>query len=233
MSAVQCPNGHVSTDTEWCDTCGAKIGGAADVPQAASAPSASASSAPPPVAAGEPMPCPHCAAMNDENSLFCEECGYDFTTGQRPAEPPPAPSDSVPSAPTGPPWVVVIEVDAEWYAVKGALADQALPTPSSSTVQLAKHTALIGRSSRSHVANPEIAIDGDTGVSRRHAQLVRDRDALTLIDLSSTNGTFVLRGDTAVSDDIEPLAPGVPATLRDGDRIYVGAWTRLTVRRSA
>jgi hypothetical protein len=51
--------------------------------------------------------------------------------------------------------------------------------------------------------------------------------------LSSTNGTFVLRGDTAVSDDIEPLAPGVPATLRDGDRIYVGAWTRLTVRRSA
>ena len=27
-----------------------------------------------------------------------------------------------------------------------------------------------------------------------------------------------------------PLEPGVPKVLHDGDRIYLGAWTRLTVR---
>ncbi len=27
MSTVTCPIGHESTDPEWCDTCGARIGG--------------------------------------------------------------------------------------------------------------------------------------------------------------------------------------------------------------
>ena len=29
MSTVTCPIGHESTDPEWCDTCGARIGGQA------------------------------------------------------------------------------------------------------------------------------------------------------------------------------------------------------------
>jgi hypothetical protein len=31
-----------------------------------------------------PVSCPHCGSMNAADNLFCESCGYDFTTGQVP-----------------------------------------------------------------------------------------------------------------------------------------------------
>ena len=127
-------------------------------------------------------------------------------------------------------WLVVVEVDRQWYGLKGTLADQPCPTSSSSTIPLSNHTALIGRSSASRGLRPEVALDADTGVSRRHAQFVRDGDSLTVVDLSSTNGTYVVGTDTEPDDTTVALVPGVPTELRDGDRVYVGAWTRLTVR---
>ncbi len=238
MSTVACPNGHQSTDPEWCDTCGARIGapaGGSDpavpvAPQAASQVGAA------------PVGCPHCGEANLADALFCESCGYDFTTGQTPAGAAPTIDPPAPVLPTSPlsarqpvplsnvEWIVVVEVDPEWYALKGALADQPCPPVSSRTVPLANHTALIGRTSASRGVKPEVALDGDTGVSRRHAQFVRDADQLTVVDLSSTNGTYVVTGATAPGDDVQPLVPGVPSVLADGDRVYVGAWTRLTVR---
>ena len=59
--AVVCPAGHVSLATDYCDTCGALIGG-------------SASAAP--STAGGTDPCPGCGAA--QGGRFCEECGYDF-----------------------------------------------------------------------------------------------------------------------------------------------------------
>jgi hypothetical protein len=227
MNATECPSGHSSTDAEWCDVCGAKIGGAAPTVSTPAQPAASVPS--------EPViaePCPHCGAANDTDSLFCEGCGYDFTTGQTPptaaaAEPSAAdPSDDSAT------WVVVIEVDAEWFALKGELADAALPDPSSSTVPLVGHTVLIGRASRSQGVKPAISLDADTGVSRRHAQLVLDRQSLSLIDLVSTNGTYLVRTGDEPDEATEPVAPSVPHALADGDRLYLGAWSKLTVRRS-
>ncbi len=127
-------------------------------------------------------------------------------------------------------WTVVVEVAPEWYALKGALSDQACPPASTSTVPIGGHTALIGRSSQSRGIHPEIALDRDTGVSRRHAQFVRIGDGLAVVDLSSTNGTFVVRSGEAPSDDAPSLEPGVTAALSDGDSVYLGAWTRLSVR---
>jgi pSer/pThr/pTyr-binding forkhead associated (FHA) protein len=102
-------------------------------------------------------------------------------------------------------------------------------------VALSTHTVLIGRTSSSRGVHPDIALDRDTGVSRRHAQLVSDGDQLTVVDLASTNGTYVIGadGDPDAEPDaeIEPLAPDEVRPLADGDRIYLGAWTRLTVRR--
>jgi len=179
-----------------------------------------------------PVNCPHCNELNPVDALFCEVCGYDFTTGQAP-EPtlatPPVTAAPIESA-VG--WIVVIEVDQQWYALKGTLADQPCPQASSSTVPLSNHTALIGRSSASRGLRPEVALDADTGVSRRHAQFVRDGDSLTVVDLSSTNGTYVVSADTGPNDGTLAQVPGVPTELRDGDRVYVGAWTRLTVRSS-
>lgn len=238
MSTVACPNGHESADAEWCDTCGAKIGGSpSGVPSAApppSSPSAGSSSAGQPSSAAPPVACPHCQELNPADALFCEVCGYDFTTGQAPPSaplPPPISAGAPVESAVG--WLAVVEVDPRWYELKGALADQPCPPASSSTVPLSNHTALIGRSSASRGVRPEITLDADTGVSRRHAQFVRDGDHLTVVDLSSTNGTYVVAAGAEPDERTPALVPGVPSELHDGDRVYVGAWSRLTVRSSA
>ncbi len=234
MTAVVCPNGHTSGDPEWCDTCGAPIGGSANpVPSPAVVQSDPGGIATETAArSAAPTDCPNCGSSNDFANLFCEQCGYDFTTGQAPPQPV---VTEQPEEPTTLPdstakWVVVVEVDPVWYALKGSLADQPCPPASSSTVALTQHTALVGRSSQSRDIHPEIALDGDTGVSRRHAQLVRDGDDIVVIDLSSTNGTYVVPAGTEPSDDSPAVVAGLSTPLHDGDRIYVGAWSRLTIR---
>ena len=230
MTAVVCPNGHTSGDPEWCDTCGAPIGGSAD-PSPAAVPAPVDVVA---VSAGAATDCPHCGSSNDAGNLFCEQCGYDFTTGQAPPQPTVTEAPEQPAVILDPAvkWVVVVEVDPTWYALKGSLADQPCPPASSSTVALTQHTALVGRSSQSRDIHPEIALDGDTGVSRRHAQLVRDGDDLVVIDLSSTNGTYVVPSGSEPSDDSPAVVAGLSTPLKDGDRVYVGAWSRLTIRRT-
>ena len=234
MTTYLCPNGHQSGDPEWCDTCGAPIGGSAPAAPApvAAPPSSPAPVGRPPASPRPQTPCPNCGLSNDSDNLFCEQCGYDFTTGQAPPQPKavetPAEPEATPDSTVK--WVVVVEVDPAWYSLKGSLADQPCPTASSSTVTLTQHTALVGRSSQSRDIHPEIALEGDTGVSRRHAQLVRDGDGLVVIDLSSTNGTYVVPAGSDPTDDTVALDPGVSTPLHDGDHVYLGAWSRLTLR---
>jgi hypothetical protein len=237
MSAV-CPNGHTSEDLEWCDTCGAPMAGpATPSPTPEPAPASSAASATSTaVAPVAPVACPHCGSMNSADNLFCESCGYDFVTGQSPepasAPEPAEPADPSVAAPAAGTWIVVIEVDPAWHVLKGELADRSLPAPSTSTVPLGQHASLIGRTSQSRGLRPEIALDSDTAVSRRHAQLILEGEKLSVVDLSSTNGTFVVDRGAAPTAESAPLAPGVAALLDDGDQIFVGAWSRLTVRRT-
>ncbi len=280
MSQTTCPNGHVSADPDWCDTCGARLGsaGSPGVPDAA-APVPMSS---PPDSPGSPaaaptgstssagnfssVPCPHCSAPNASDALFCEDCGYDFTTGQAP-EPVPTGTvpvvnvstvagavptsvdpltDAMPPAPAPTGWIVIVEIDPVWFELKGTLADQPCPAPSTSTIPLRHAIVRIGRSSQSRGIHPEIAMDSDTAVSRQHAQLVAVSangsqadadsaalpDAFAAVDLGSTNGTFVVRSGTEPSEAIEPIDPGVAITLADGDRVYIGAWSRLTIRHT-
>lgn len=265
MSTATCPNGHVSTDPDWCDTCGAPMRGPSA--QAAAQATPSTTTFEPSPLAVAPVACPHCGSMNAADNLFCESCGYDFTTGQTPpsmpaapsagdpvvpspgvgasdpasttgdpsspASPTPAPSTPAP-APTATPtgWIVVVEVDPVWFSLKGELADRPLPPPSTSTVPLFGHVALIGRTSQSRGLRPEIALDTDTAVSRRHAQLVFEDGLLSVVDLSSTNGTYVIDPGQVPTEESVPLAAGVPAVLEDGAQIHVGAWSRLTVRKT-
>ena len=265
-----CPNGHQSSDPEWCDTCGAPMAGPSAAAVAAGAPPSTDAAAPTSAgaAATTPVQCPHCGEFNAADNLFCESCGYDFTTGQAPepqagaiADPVAAASDGdtpagshvgtgdpdaeapgavssgslVGASATGqntPAWIVVVEVDPMWHAIKGELADRPLPPPSTSTVPLFQHTSLIGRTSQSRGLRPEIALDVDTAVSRRPAQLLVEGDHLSVVDLSSTNGTYVLHPGQAPDAGTTPLASGVSTALADGDQIFLGAWSRLTVRRA-
>ena len=243
MSTVTCPNGHESNDPEWCDTCGAKIAGAPAADPAAPAPasppmpgeplSPAAPSSEPPAGAviAGGVPCPHCGTPNPPDNLFCEQCGYDFTTGQAPPDDTQAPPAEAPDVELGTTrWVVIVEIDPAWFALKGELSDQECPAASTSTVPVTGHTTLVGRTSQSRGVRPEIALDNDTGVSRRHAQFVREADVVSVVDLSSTNGTYVVVAGTSADEDTPPLTPGVPVVLGDGDQVYLGAWSRLTLR---
>jgi hypothetical protein len=125
-----CPAGHDSAATDFCDTCGMRIGAASsaapssaaassDVASSAAASSGAASpgavspGAVSPGAGGPDAPaeaCPQCGGS--KSGRFCEACGFDFDSGtspRRPASgpPPSAPSPSAPSpsapSPSAPP----------------------------------------------------------------------------------------------------------------------------------
>ena len=282
MATFTCPDGHDSTAGDYCDVCGAPISGAGD---SGAAPSGTAPSGTAPPGAGltpPPLPpatagrtCPNCSASNIGGALFCESCGYDFTTGQlpRPLDPPSGltldppsgsvaaaaaavtpPSGSAPSgsaagadpvcppsgsavaAPASPPdvdavspWVVEIWVDADWYA--GQDVPEACPSPGMPTiVVLRERSVLVGRRSVSRGISPEIEISGDTGVSRRHAQLTTDGQRWWVEDLQSANGTYLGAAGKPLPDD--PITPGQRVELAEDGRIYVGGWTRLVVREA-
>jgi pSer/pThr/pTyr-binding forkhead associated (FHA) protein len=89
---------------------------------------------------------------------------------------------------------------------------------------------LIGRRSRSRGIYPDIDLAGppeDPGVSHSHALLVAQPDgSWALVDVGSSNGTYV--NDPASAIDLN-----VPVPVGPGDRIYLGAWTVLTLSGSA
>jgi len=93
--------------------------------------------------------------------------------------------------------------------------------------RLSGHEMRIGRHSASRGLNPEIDLTGpptDPGVSRLHAVLIPlPGGDWAVLDPGSANGTQVNGADI-------PVGEKVP--LRDGDRINVGAWTAITVRRA-
>ena len=312
MSAV-CPNGHTSEAEDYCDTCGSPIDSSA---QPAATPGASTGPADPAVAQGSsrssldldppgmpsgaagapaesaPAPtsleCPNCHTENPDGALFCEACGYDFTTGAMPRDPAAGPGDLEDTAPDnepvtteesnaavaaaaaaavpGPPrdggtpdgtaggaaagtaggaaatasastgepgaafeWLAEVWVDPDWYQTQEA--DDPCPSPGLPTIMPLRHrSVLLGRVSTSRNTHPEIDLSSDPGVSRRHAQLTTDGSRWFVEDLGSSNGTFVGPASGPLPD--HAISVGPKTELDDDDRLYVGAWTRVVVRRA-
>ncbi|MEV4437208.1 FHA domain-containing protein [Streptomyces sp. NPDC049585] len=86
----------------------------------------------------------------------------------------------------------------------------------------------IGRRRHSTGESPDIDLSRppeDPGVSHQHAMLVQQPDgSWAVVDQDSTNGT-------TINGSEDPIQPYVPVPLREGDRVHVGAWTTITVRR--
>jgi hypothetical protein len=257
--SATCPAGHSSAAEDYCDVCGMPIGDAprlpgAGAPAAAGAPTGSTvlASTDAPSAA---QACPHCSTPNPADALFCEACGYDFTTGSmpRPLTPPdplPAPGGAVPDAaaagtevqaaagPAAPSaagvagdgefgWVVELWVDPAWYQEQES--PDPLPSAGLPVVRPLRGTSLlVGRTSQSRGIHPEVDCGADTGVSRRQSQLTTDGTRWWVEDLDSANGTFVGRAGAKLPD--EPVPAGTKRELGPDDRIYVGGWTRLVIR---
>lgn len=122
-------------------------------------------------------------------------------------------------------WVAEVGVSPEWFA----LQDSSLQPPSPDTPRLVSLTddyVLIGRESESRDVHPLIDAGDDAGCSRRHADLTLRDGVWTLRDLTSVNGTHVLRaGDAFPPQEVNGSTPLAP-----GDQIFVGAWTRVVLR---
>ena len=234
---VTCPNGHESNDPEWCDTCGAPSSARR---RPAAAPPADARRRQPPLrrarAAGRRRrrrAVPALRHAEPADNLFCEQCGYDFTTGQAP--PRPSRRGAVAGRPAVDPdakWVVIVEVDPAWFALKGELADQQCPPASARRRwRSPAHTALVGRTSQSRGVRPEIALDNDTGVSRRHCQFVREGDGRQrrrpVVDERHLRRRRRHRRPTRTPRRWSPACRSSSATAM---QVFVGAWSRLTLR---
>jgi hypothetical protein len=232
MMASRCPNGHTSGTDDFCDVCGAPIVPTGDpaaassgAPSPASKPASSLTLDPTPAApAAPPLSCPNCAEENLPDALFCEKCGYDFTTGQVPAVPVPA-AAAAPAAD----WVAEVWIDPDWFAAQEAEGRCATSGPPT-VVPLPGTRALIGRASKSRDVSPQIDCSADGSVSHRQAELTLDHDRWFVEDLGSTNGTFVGSPDDPLPTT--PIRPHERRELADSERIYVGAWCRIMVRRA-
>ncbi|MEI5676637.1 MULTISPECIES: FHA domain-containing protein [unclassified Nocardioides] len=236
---MTCPAGHESAATDYCDVCGLAMGTApaASAPEAVDATGGAADGA-----------CPSCGAANPPNALFCEACGYDFTTGSmpRPVTPPavqeatptvaapvvpdvPAAGPASTAPPLGEPWVAEVWIDPDWYADQKST--DPLPSPGIPLVVPLRTTSiLIGRASRSRGITPDIDLSSDNGISRRHAQLTTDGTRWFVEDLGSSNGTYV--GGTVSGLPTSPVPPGQKHEVMPDERVYLGAWTRIVVRRA-
>ncbi|MGL5405661.1 MAG: FHA domain-containing protein [Propionibacteriaceae bacterium] len=251
---ITCPAGHQTEDNQWCDTCGISLTAPAS-PEIAT------------------IVCPNCDSSCFAGALFCEACGYDWTTGALPRQHPDqgnskildldtpinataptnlavVPAEVTPAEVEISPepvttysqnedvmtvdnqlsaieWVAEVWVDPQWHELQDA--SELLPSPGlPEIIALSKRQVLIGRMSVSQNIHPDIDCGTDTGVSRRNTLVSYDGQRWFVEDLGSANGTYL--GNTA-----NPL-PQHPITSRqelsDDSRIYVGAWTRIVIRRA-
>ncbi|WP_141012819.1 FHA domain-containing protein [Nocardioides sambongensis] len=268
MSSV-CPSGHDSSADDYCDVCGLPIDSSAATPADPGAPAGggaeqvSAADTAATAPEEESADCPNCQAANPPDALFCEACGYDFTTGTmpRPVEPAPLdlsvfgiPDPSAPATPVGETgqagqagqagtqdapepvaprleaaWVAEVWIDPDWYDEQDS--DDPLPSAGvPEVVPIRTRSVLVGRASRSRGIDPDIELGSDTGISRRHCQLTTDGTRWWVEDLGSSNGTYV--GGSIGALPAMPITPGEKREIAPDERLYLGAWTRIVVRRA-
>jgi DNA-binding SARP family transcriptional activator len=199
-----CPKGHASDVSDYCSVCGTPMIGEAPAP------------APEPVVAEVTLErCPNCGSPPG-SSTACVECAYLLGT----------PDSSAPWEEQN--WELLVRPDRAFYETQEPDGMDFPDQTSTRRVRLTGDHVRIGRRSVTRAIEAEIDLSGaleDTGVSHRHAVLMRQPGGnWALVDLDSTNGTFL-------NADDEPLPANHPMALSDGDQIHIGGWTTLTMER--
>jgi hypothetical protein len=192
-----------------------------------------AAGAPPVTAAGAGGPAPGGTGFSGAAGAT----GAAGVTGS-PAAPGVQPAGPDAAAPSGPvartSWVAVVAADREYFTAMMARSGpdaEGLYFPAFSPevrIPLTGEKVTIGRRRHRTGEAPDIDLSRapeDPGVSHQHAMLVReDTGGWAVVDQDSTNGTTVNLGE-------DPIRAYTPVPLADGDRVHVGAWTTITVRR--
>jgi len=182
---ARCPDGHESSASDYCDSCGIRMGD--PVPQADSQG---------PIVAAAPSSsiCPRCGAHGAEQ--FCEECGFDMreTTWTAMVRASRQHYDAVIAM--GVAESKDIEFPADWPEREFRLSGSRLR---------------IGRRSASLEVAPELDLTGsptDPGVSHLHAILLSQPDGSWAVkDAGSENGTMI-NGREIPAGQLVPLRSG-------------------------
>ena len=203
----------------------------------------------PPVAtalqAAEPLEAyidPRRDADDIELPTTAEEVGLDEADLQRrprvppPTPPSPAQAHEAHEKPAHPPpsrerdtgWVAEIWVDHAWAATRDS--DQPVPDAGPpEVVRLTTDSLVIGRTNIERGLHPDLDAGTDAGVSVRHAQLTTDGRRWWVEDLDTSNGTWVSTVGLPLPE--EPIERGLRVEIDEDDRVFLGAWTRIVVRR--
>jgi FHA domain len=210
-----CPDCSAPRTGRFCEGCGYDFAIGAGRPSTAG-PVGTPPAAPPPPPQPAPVP---------------DELMEDQATGRwrdRTAPSTPAP----PRTPTTT-WTAVVTADRDYYetVLRQADGDAGFAFPPycpERRIPLDRPQVRIGRRSVSQGTAPEIDLGEppeDPGASHTHAVLLAKPDGTwTLVDPGSTNGTTMNGGE-------EPIPVNVEVPVNDGDRIHVGVWTTITLRR--
>lgn len=193
MPELICPNGHSSSEDDFCTVCGTKMHAA------------------PPL-----QNCSDCGLARDSaGGIFCEFCGFNFNTkehGELKAAVVPAAATSVHE------WQAIVSVDP---SLRTDESPEAPADVDAITIPLTRESSLIGRRSEKRAIFPEIPLDPDDAVSHRHALLNRTPDeGLTLRDIGSSNGTNLNGKPVEPMTDVA-LKPGDEITLGHWTRIRI------------
>ena len=129
-------------------------------------------------------------------------------------------------------WTAVVSADRDYYESVSAVDERdnaSISFPGEipeRRIPLSGTEIRIGRKSVRLGIEPEIDLIGpplDPGVSRLHAKLIPAPDgSWTVVDLGTENGITVNGRDVPSGDSVH---------LRPGDRIHLGAWTKITITR--
>ncbi|GAB5491397.1 MAG: FHA domain-containing protein [Phototrophicaceae bacterium] len=155
--------------------------------------------------------CTNCGEGNREGILFCDVCGYGLT-----------------SVATGQATIATKRINdtdaniakATWGAARFKQGSEIIihvrDAEAPVTVEPAQRL-IFGRSDVNSTVKPDIDFASygaiEKGVSRQHAALEVNEDTLMILDVGSSNGTY-LNG--------QRLLPNQPRVLRDGDEVRLG-----------
>jgi hypothetical protein len=232
-----CPAGHESAADDYCVACGRPIG---VTPESASPGEGPADTRPADTRPADTRPADTRPADTrpTSGSPTGGMSAAARPTGSGHADTGPAstgPASTGPAA-AGPAWSAVVTADRDYFervVAAGGPEAAAITFPAhcperrvSLGTSRAGEQRQIGRHSVSRGTDPAIDLTGpptDPGVSRLHAVLIGRADGgWALLDPGSENGTLV---------NDQEISTGVQVPLHDGDRIHLGAWTAITIRR--
>lgn len=213
--------GHDSVSDDFCDRCGTSLRSLAALPTSTWHEVGSARTARRPQRVGRHVSgtCPECRSPYERDEQFCENCGYDFDARE---------SFSIRTPiglaePAG--WELTVGTDPQrWLGMdRSRRGDTPRPTLA---MRLDDDEYVLGRHSSPGSPSADIdisAVTEDGAISRRHAVIrrVAGRDEWSISDLGSSNGTFV--NGSAIGTQ--------PVLLKQGDVVFVGAWTAIVLRR--